>query len=138
MKTIQKYLKREDMEKSLFVKVLGDYPLIRALDFLITFRAFDYSLTDIAKNSDVGWSTIHEFWPQLVALGIVKKTRKVGNAQMYKLNLENSTVQKLIELDEDIIYCYGSGPKKPRQKSNELELEEQGYKVRVGKHKSYG
>ncbi len=89
-------------EKSFFVKVFGDYPIIKVLDFLITFREFDYPLTEIANNSGVGWSTLHSFWPKLVKSGLVVKTRKIGRATLYKLNLENPIVQELITLDEKI------------------------------------
>ncbi len=89
-------------DKSFFVKVLGEYPLIKVLDFLLTFREFDYPLTEIAKNSGVGWSTIHTFWNRLVERRIVIPTRQIGRAKLYKLNVENPIVQELIRLDEKI------------------------------------
>jgi DNA-binding transcriptional ArsR family regulator len=90
------------MEKSFFVEVFGDYPLIRVLDFLLTFREFDYPLTEIAENSGVGWSTIHSFWHRLVEMGIVIQTRQVGRAKLYKLNIKNPVVHELIRLDSMI------------------------------------
>ncbi len=56
-------------------------------------REFDYSLTDIAKGADVGWSTLHQFFGEFVRLGIVKKTRRIGRAELYKLDEENSLVK---------------------------------------------
>ena len=91
-------------EKSGFVMLFGDYPAVRVIDFLITFREFDYPLTEIAKNAGVAWSTIHTFFPRLVEMGIVKKTRKIGRAQLYKLDTKNPLVKKLIDLDNKIIY----------------------------------
>lgn len=90
-------------EQSFFVKVFGDYPLIRVLDFLLTYREFDYSLTEIAKNANVGWSTIHQFFGDLVKLGVVRETRQVGRAKLYKLNEKNSIAQQLIKMDNKII-----------------------------------
>ncbi|MCX6767905.1 MAG: hypothetical protein NTY90_04225 [Candidatus Micrarchaeota archaeon] len=90
-------------EKSFFVKLFGDYPLIRVLDFLLTFREFDYALTEIAKNAGVGWSTIHTFWKDLVEMGIVRETRQVGRARLYKLNAESPLVKELIALYSKII-----------------------------------
>ena len=83
-------------EQGILVQVLGDYPLIRVLNFLITFREFDYSLSDIAEESEVAWSTLHLLWPKLEKLGVVKFTREVGNAKMYKLDVGNKMVQDLI------------------------------------------
>ncbi|MDO8553966.1 MAG: hypothetical protein Q7S22_04115 [Candidatus Micrarchaeota archaeon] len=91
-------------EKSGFVKLFGDYPAIKVIDFLITFREFDYSLTDIAENSGVAWSTIHTFFPELVKTSIVRETRQVGRAKLYKLNIENPVVKELIILDNKLIH----------------------------------
>jgi len=90
-------------EKSGFVMLFGDYPAVRVIDFLITFREFDYPLTEIAENSGVAWSTIHTFFPRLVEMGIVRKTRKIGRAQLYKLNTKNTLVKELIDLDNKLI-----------------------------------
>jgi len=91
-------------EKSGFVKLFGDYPAIRVIDFLITFREFDYSLSDIAENAGVAWSTIHTFFPELVRTRIVRETRQIGRAKLYKLNAENPVVKELITLDNKLIH----------------------------------
>src|SRR3990167_1316884 len=88
--------------KSSFRLVFGDSPIVKVIDFFLDNREFDYSLTDIAKNSDIGWSTLHGFWKDLVKLGIVTKTRRIGRAELYRLNSSNPIVKKLIELDNDI------------------------------------
>lgn len=86
-------------QKSSFRIVFGGSAIVKVIDFFLDNREFDYSLTDIAKNSDIGWSTLHQFWNELVKLGIVVKTRKIGRAELYKLNLNSQLVNKLIELD---------------------------------------
>jgi len=86
-------------EKTSYVLVFGESPVVKVIDFLIDNQEFDYSLTDIAKNAEVGWTTLHQFWPRLVKLRIVKRTRKIGRAELYKLNLENSLAKKLLEID---------------------------------------
>ncbi len=91
------------MEKSAFRRVFGNSPLIRVLDFLLEERrTFDYSLTEIAKNSDVAWSTLHGIFPELKKLGIVKETRRIAQAKLYKLNEESPIVQELIKLDKKV------------------------------------
>src|SRR3989344_5325884 len=89
-------------EKSVFVEYFGDYPLIRVLDFLIEGREMDYSMTEIAKNSGVGWTAFSDIWPGLVEKKIVTLTRKVGNAKLFKLNMENQWVKELIKMDNII------------------------------------
>ena len=89
-------------DRSVFVEYFGDYPLIRVLDFLILSRDMDYSMTEIAKNSNVGWTAFSELWPKLVQKSIVVLTRSVGNAKLYKLNMDNSWVKELIKMDRVI------------------------------------
>ena len=89
-------------EKSVFVEYFGDYPLIRVLDFLIVGRDMDYSLTEIAKNAGVGWTSFSEIWPRLENKEIVVFTRKIGNARLYRLNTKNSWVKELIKMDQVI------------------------------------
>lgn len=90
-------------EESIFIKLLGDYPLIRILNFLLIFREFDYSLTDIADNSGVAWSTLNLLWPKMESMQIVAHTRNVGKAKMYKLNTQNKTAQDLIRFADNLI-----------------------------------
>ena len=89
--------------ETIFVEVFGHNPIIKVLDFLITFQLFDYPLTEIAKNSGVSYSTLQTFWDKLEKNNIVIKTRKVGKSNLYKLNTKNPAVQQLIKLDWNLI-----------------------------------
>jgi predicted transcriptional regulator len=91
-------------EHSSFVRLFGDYPIVRVIDFMLTYREFDYPLTEIAENSGVAWSTIHTFFQDLVKKGIVVPTRQVGRAKMFKLNTKSKIVQELIKLDNKLIH----------------------------------
>ncbi len=89
---------------TLFREALGDSPVIRVLDFLIEGRGLDYSLTDIAQNANVGWTTLHRFWDQLLHLKIVVPTRKIGRAKLFTINQENPSVQDLIKFYDTLLY----------------------------------
>lgn len=91
-------------EKSPFLRLFGDYPIVRVIDFLLTYREFDYPLTEIAENSGVAWSTLHTFFPELVKIGIAKPTRQIGRAKLFKLNTKSKIVQELIVLDNKLIH----------------------------------
>jgi len=99
---MNKEIKSMNKEVSSFVLVMGNTPFIRVVDFLLENRPFDYSKTEIAKNAEVGWSTLHGIWKILEKAKIVKQTRMVGKSKMFKLNEENLIVRKLIELDARI------------------------------------
>ena len=89
---------------TIFREALGDSPVIRVLDFLIEGRGLDYSLTDIAENANIGWTTLHRIWDKLVKLNIVIPTREIGRAKLFKLNEENPAVEKLIKLYDTLLY----------------------------------
>ncbi|MEK6887382.1 MAG: hypothetical protein AABX14_00380 [Candidatus Aenigmatarchaeota archaeon] len=99
MEDRNKQIFEERQSVTAFMEVFGNSPLIKVLDFLMTYREFDYSLTDIAKESGVGWNTLHSFFFRLVEKGIVKETRQVGRAKLYKLNTESPIAKNLIEIN---------------------------------------
>lgn len=82
-----------------FIELFGNNPIIKVLDFLITFADFDYPLTEIAKNSGVSYLTLQTFWHKLEKNNIVIKTRRIGKSDMFKLNTDNPAVKQLIKLD---------------------------------------
>lgn len=86
------------MEKTLFVKFLGDSPKIRVLDMLITGRELDYSISDIAEQAGIGRATFYRMLDELLKNKIIVLTRKFGNIQLYKINLENNFVRELVNL----------------------------------------
>lgn len=81
-------------QKTIFLEIFGDSPILRVLDFLIVNEDFDYSMTDIAKLSETGYSTLKLFWSSLERNKIVEETRTVGKAKMYRLNFSNPVVKK--------------------------------------------
>lgn len=89
--------------KTIIIEVFGNNPIMKVLDFLITFQLFDYPLTEIAKNSEVSYSTLQTFWDKLEKNKIVIKTRRVGKSNLYKLNIKNPAVKQLLKLDWNLI-----------------------------------
>ena len=80
--------------KTAFLETFGDSPILRVLDFLVVNEDFDYSMTDIASLSGIGYSTLKLFWNRLEKQKIITQTRTVGKAKMYKLDLSNPVVKK--------------------------------------------
>jgi hypothetical protein len=67
----------------------------KILDFLTIFHDYDYSKMDIAKNSGVSFRHTLQEIQKLEQLGLIKQTRTVGHAQMYRLNTDNPATQHL-------------------------------------------
>jgi len=61
----------------------------KILDFLSTFKEWDYSVSDIAKYSGISFKTALVEIKKLEKQGVVVQTRTVGKATMYKLNLKS-------------------------------------------------
>ncbi len=98
-----------DSDETLFLKAFGiKSPVLRILDFLMDNKAYDYSKTDIAKGAGISRTTLSSAWKNLEKNGLVKETREVGRAKMYKLNLDSPVARKFIELDNAICDLYAS------------------------------
>lgn len=84
--------------KSLFIEFMGDSPMIRVLDYLLTERDLDFSITDMADNSGIGRATLYRIWDNLIKNKIIAHTRVIGKAKLFKLNTTNTKIKKLIEI----------------------------------------
>jgi len=90
-------------DKTIFLEVFGNNPTMKVIDFLITYQLFDYPLTEIAKNSEVSYSTLQTFWNNLEKNNIVIKTRRVGKSDLFKINTDNLAIKQLIKLDWNLV-----------------------------------
>ena len=85
------------MPKSVFLQEEGNTPKNRIWSFLIVHSEYDYSMKDIARYSEVGYTTLKEIWREFKEKKVVVQTRVVGKAKMYRLNLKNPVVNKFID-----------------------------------------
>jgi len=91
------------MEQTIFTDVFGDYPQVRVLEQLIISRDFDCSLTNIKEGAEVGWTTVLKVMKVLEKKDIVKHTRNIGNAKLFKMNLDNPLVIQLVEMSQKLV-----------------------------------
>ena len=94
---------KEEETPSTFIEYFGASPQIKVLDFLIEGQDFDYSMTEVARGARVGWSAFSRVWDSLIEKEVIVQTRTIGNAKLFKLNLENPFIKKLIELFDSLI-----------------------------------
>jgi len=87
-----------EAKNSIFVETFGEAPIIRVLDFFLTFDNFDYSKSQVAEETGVSRITLDSIWAELVSKKVIVKTRTIGRAEMFKLNKENPKVKVLLEL----------------------------------------
>ena len=84
--------------KTKFNNFFGNSLKIKVIEFLIEGRELDYSISDIAEGAGIGRTTLFRIWNDFVESGIVKNTRNIGNAKLYKLNLANPFARKMADL----------------------------------------
>ena len=89
--------------ETLFTKAIGNTPKIKVLEFLIEGRELDYSISDIAEGAGIGRTTLFRIWNDFVEVGIVKHTRDIGNAKLYKLNIANPFVRKIADVFDALV-----------------------------------
>ena len=90
------------MEKSSFTLVFGNSPFVKVLDFFMQFEDFDYPISFISKETETKWETVEKVIEILVKKGFVKKTRRLGKAQLYGLDKENKLTKLLLDIDMKI------------------------------------
>jgi len=90
------------MQKSSLILTFEESPHIKVLDFFIAFEDFDYPIAQIAKETEVKWETAKKVIDSLLQRRILKKTRRLGKAQLYMLDKGNPLTKLLIEIDMKI------------------------------------
>lgn len=83
----------------MFADVFGNGPEVRVMDFLIDHVGYDYTITDIARETGVSRPTLYKMWDKFIQLGLIRKTRRIGNAQLYELYGESPLVKKMKQFD---------------------------------------
>jgi len=78
--------------------------MAKVLDFLLTFEGFDYSMEEIARNSEIDYETFYNLWEKLEYYDIVKKTGNTGKTTLFTLNTESNIVKALKNLQHEVIF----------------------------------
>ena len=86
-----------DLEDSLLLKAFGNSPKLRIIDIFLTNPFFDFSKNELVRELGMSKQTLYKYFRDLEELGMVKATRRIGRATLYKINLENPMVKILNE-----------------------------------------
>src|SRR3989338_1704250 len=85
------------IKRSLFLDTFGDTPLLRVLEFFLTYPDFDYTKSYVAKETGVSRVTIEKIWKHLVKVNIITESRTLGKIEMWRLNKEHPKVKVLMQ-----------------------------------------
>ena len=117
------------MPKSVFLKEEGNTPKNRIWSFLIVHSEYDYSMKEIAKYSKVGYTTLKKIWKEFRQKKLIVKTRTIGNAKLYRLNLKNPVVKKFIDYYWAVVDSVVSKENKTEEDSHKESMSSVGLAV---------
>jgi len=86
----------------MFRDIFGNSPQTKILDFLADHPDYDYSISEISKNSQVSRPTAYKIKDIFLKKGLIIQTREQGNSPLYKLNIANKLVQVILKFDFEI------------------------------------
>ncbi|MFH1424623.1 MAG: hypothetical protein ABIG20_02970 [archaeon] len=99
------------MDQSIFLKVVGNNPETRVLDFFLDNEIYDYSKSHIARSANISRVTLEPILKRILKIGIVKQTRNSGASKMYQIDRKNEIAKKLIDFDIELSFLFA--PKIP-------------------------
>lgn len=92
----------KDLGETLFVKMFGYSPKLRILDIFLDNPYLDFSKSEVVRELRMSKQTFYKNFKDLEELGIVKPTRNIGRATMYRINREHPLVRKLNEIVNEV------------------------------------
>ncbi len=88
----------KDLGDSLLLKAFGYTPKLRIMDIFMTNPYFDFSRSELVRELRMSKQTLYKNFEDLEELGIVKVSRRIGRASLYKVNMQHQLVKKLYEM----------------------------------------
>jgi hypothetical protein len=73
----------------------------RIVDFLILFRDFDYSESELCRKTRLSYKTVRKELDNLVKQDVVKITRTIGRSEMYRIS-DSKHAQLLVQYADTI------------------------------------
>jgi DNA-binding transcriptional ArsR family regulator len=88
--------------RSLLTRALGDSPKLRIVDYLLDYKLNDFTKKEIVEALGMSKLTFYKYFKDLVELGLVTPSRKIGRATLYRINLENPIVKMIIDCETNL------------------------------------
>jgi biotin operon repressor len=87
----------KDTGDSLLLKVFGYSPKLRIIDIFLTSPYFDFDKEELARELGMSKQTVYKNFKDLEELGVVKISRKIGRATLYRLDRNYPLIKTLNE-----------------------------------------
>jgi Fe2+ or Zn2+ uptake regulation protein len=92
----------KDLGETLLIKMFGYSPKIRILDIFMDNPYFDFSKNELVKELGMSKQTLYKNFKDFEELGIVKVSRNIGRATMYRINMDHPLVKMLNEIVNEV------------------------------------
>lgn len=87
---------------SIILKTLGDSPKLRIVDFFLDNPMFDFTKKEVIEALGMSKQTFYKYFPELEEYEIVKVSRRIGKAKLYRINPEHPLVSMLREYEKKV------------------------------------
>ena len=87
---------------SIIIKTLGDSPKLRIVDFFLDNPLFDFTKKEVIEAVGMSKQTFYKYFPDLEEYEIVKVSRRIGKAKLYRINPEHPLVTMLRDYEKEV------------------------------------
>jgi predicted transcriptional regulator len=94
----------KDTGDSLLLKAFGNTPKLRIIDIFLTNPYFDFDKEELARELGMSKQTVYKNFKDLEELGVVKVSRKIGRATMYRIDSNYPLIKTLNESVNEVSF----------------------------------
>ncbi len=88
--------------QSILLKTLGESPKLRIIDFFLDNPLFDFTKKEVIEALGMSKQTFYKYFADIEKYGIVNISRRIGKANLYKINPENPLIKMLKEYETEL------------------------------------
>lgn len=88
--------------ESLIATVFGYSPQMRILNYLLDFPTNDFTKKEIIQALGMSKQTFYKYFDNLEKSGMVKVSRAIGKAKLYKIDRSNPMVKTITEFERKL------------------------------------
>ncbi|MEM3507038.1 MAG: hypothetical protein QW589_03855 [Candidatus Bathyarchaeia archaeon] len=89
-------------ETSTFIKALTKSPQLKVLSILVERPNEELTKSQIAQKAGIGRTTLYRVWEDLEKMKAIVPTKQVGAITLYRVNLESSIVQSVLNIKQQL------------------------------------
>ena len=92
----------KDLGETILMKMFGNSPKLRILDIFLDNPYFDFSKSEVVRELGMSKQTFYKCFKDLEELGMIKFSRNIGRATMYRINSEHPLIRRLDEIVNEV------------------------------------